>query len=113
MAASPEIIARLEQILTDYITMGAKMQLEIIPLDLLRVLDRVIATVEHGPQPDWDFTNPREAFLEGLVEELLDHPNTVYEIAADEEGSTFYRALDKQTWLDSLYQLREQLENQP
>lgn len=110
MAASIEIIRRLEHIMTEYITMGSKMNITVETLDLLRVLDRVIAEAEGEPQAAWSLESPHESFLEGLLEEIADHPNTVSEVIIREDGEQSYEPLSTATWLDTLYQLRERLE---
>ncbi|NJK93303.1 MAG: hypothetical protein HC904_16730 [Blastochloris sp.] len=100
------LVERLEVFTSGYLEQAEKMNIPLDTPQILDLVDRAILTVQGVEQAMPYEQTVQGYFLDGMLEDLLTQPESIYEQVTTPEGETVYAPLSPAIWLDCLKQFR-------
>jgi parvulin-like peptidyl-prolyl isomerase len=100
------VIKRLQETLIEYLNEGKSLGIKFDRTEVVAAIDRAIAKL-NGANDEARRETPKEFFLDGVTELLLEEREGVFEKQKDGNGEEKYLAVSVAVWAQCLGELRK------
>jgi hypothetical protein len=103
------LVKRMEDFISTYLAQAEKMEIEIHSSQILDLVDRALLKVQKIESSLAYEKTVTGYFLEGMLEDLIQQPENIFEQVTTPEGESVYAPLSDAVWISCLKKLRQNL----
>jgi hypothetical protein len=105
------LVQRAEALIADYVQEARQSGVRLRATDIVDLIEDAARAAREPSEPEPEFAPTVEgAYLQGLYEELIQQPSSIYEQKTLESGSAVWATLDAPLWLEVLRRLKATLQ---